>query len=333
MKSYSNIPIFISHQGCPHNCIYCNQKAITGRSGQVEREEVVRTIEDYLSTQDDKRNKEIAFFGGSFTALDLETQAFYLDLAKDYVGTRGIIGIRFSTRPDAISEEIMAFLSDYPISTIELGVQSLDDRVLLASGRGHGIVDVLRAVNLIRSTDVQLGLQMMTGLPGDDYDLAIFTAEKLISLKPDFVRIYPTLVIKGTGLEALAARGAYIPWNLEETLELLTDIMKLFLRAQIPVIRLGLYSSEADFLDSIVAGPYHPALRSLVMGRLYRRKLEELAGPLDLEINPKELSYLLGQSRVNKVYFEEQGRRINFSLNDQLPRNGFVFQGQFISIY
>lgn len=333
MKSYSNIPIFISHRGCPHNCIYCNQKVITGSSGQIDKEELVKTIEDYLSTQEEERIKEIAFFGGSFTALDLETQAFYLDLAKAYVGTRGIIGIRFSTRPDAISEEIMAFLSDYPISTIELGVQSLDDRVLLASGRGHGIVDVLRAVNLIRSTDIQLGLQMMTGLPSDDYDSALFTAEKIISLKPDFVRIYPTLVIKGTGLETLMARGVYIPWNLEETLELLTDLMTLFLRAQIPVIRLGLYSSDEGFLDSIVAGPYHPALRSLVMGRLYRRSLEKLRGPLDLEINPRELSYLLGQSLANQLFFEDQGRRINFSINEQLPRNGFVYQGLFRSIY
>lgn len=333
MKAYSNIPIFISHQGCPHDCVYCNQRAITGQSGDIDKSQIIKTIEDYLSTQEDERVKEIAFFGGSFSALDKKTQAFYLDIARDYVGKRGIIGIRFSTRPDAISEEIMDFLSAYPISTIELGVQSLDSRVLLASGRGHGLVEVLRAVNLIRATDIKLGLQMMTGLPQDDYDSAIFTAEKIISLKPDFVRIYPTLVIKDTGLEKLMERGDYLPWNLEETLELTADILSLFLKADIPVIRLGLYSSDEDFLSSIIAGPYHPALKSLVMARLYRKKLDKLEDEIEIQINPREVSYLVGQSRDNILYFEEKGRKINYITNEDLPRNGFLFQGDFHHLY
>ncbi len=331
--NYSNIPIFISHQGCSHDCVYCNQRVITGEGGNPPKEEIISTIEEHLSTLRDDSIKEIAFFGGSFTALDQLTQAFYLNIARDYVGKKGIIGIRFSTRPDAIDEREMAFLANYPISTIELGVQSLDSTVLKASGRGHGIVEVLRAVNLIKQTDIKLGLQMMTGLPQDHYDSAIFTAEKIISLKPDFVRIYPTLVIKGTGLARMMERGLYTPWNLDETLELCSDIVSLFLRAGIPVIRLGLYSSDEDFLSSILAGPYHPALRSLVIGRLYRKTLMETGDPLDIEINSREISYLVGQSRENLKYLESRGRKLSFTINDSLERNGFLHEGKFKYIY
>lgn len=331
--SYSNIPIFISHQGCPHDCIYCNQRVITGKEGLPSRGEIEAIIKSHLKTQKEERVKEIAFFGGSFTALDMELQAFYLELAKKYVGDRGVVGIRFSTRPDAIDEREMEFLSSYPVTTIELGVQSLDSTVLKASARGHGIVEVLRAVNLIKQSGIKLGLQMMTGLPQDHYDSAIFTAEKIISLKPDFIRIYPTLVIKGTGLEKMMARGHYTPWNLDETLELCSDLLSMFLKADIPIIRMGLYSSDKDFLDSILAGPYHPALRSLVTSRLYRKALSKLEGPLELEINSKEISYLLGHGRENIKYLEELGRDLNYSINDQLERNGFFHQGVFKYIY
>lgn len=332
MKIHSNIPIFISHQGCPHSCVYCNQRIITGKVDLPDEKEIKRTIELYLTSLDEGVGKEIAFFGGSFTALSQAEQAFYLDIAKGFVGKRGIQGIRFSTRPDAISEEEMAFLAHYPISTIELGVQSLDSEVLRASGRGHGIVDVLRAVNLIRQKNISLGLQMMTGLPQDHYDGAIFTAEKIISLKPAFVRIYPTLVLKGTPLESMMEKGLYTPWNLEETVEICSDILSLFMGAKIPVIRLGLYSSEKNFLDSIIAGPYHPALRSLVMGRLYRKALNKVKGPLDIEIHSKELSYLLGHARENIIYFEQRGISLAYRLNDTLPRSGFLQGGHFVPL-
>ncbi|NLY36402.1 MAG: radical SAM protein [Tissierellia bacterium] len=333
MKIHSNIPIFISHQGCHYNCVYCNQRLITGKAELPNKAQIKRTIEVYLSTLEDAIPKEIAFFGGSFTALTKEEQSFYLDIARSYVGQHGIEGIRFSTRPDAIDEEEMAFLSDYPISTIELGVQSLDTSVLRASGRGHGIVDVLRAVNLVRQKEIALGLQMMTGLPEDHYDAAIFTAEKIISLKPAFVRIYPTLVLKGTPLENMMNKGFYTPWNLEETVEICSDILSLFMGAQIPVIRLGLYSSEKSFLDSIVAGPYHPALRGLVMGRLYQKALKKIVGPWEIEIHPKELSYLLGHGKENVIYFEQRGISLVYTLNDTVPRGGFLQGGHFVPIH
>ncbi|HZK10502.1 MAG TPA: radical SAM protein [Clostridia bacterium] len=329
---HSNIPIFISHQGCPHHCVYCNQHLITGKEALADKKEIAATIENYLSTLEPQTRKEISFFGGSFSALSQKEQAFYLDIAKSYVGRKGIVGVRFSTRPDAISEEEMDFLSQYPISTIELGVQSLDSEVLRASGRGHGIVDVLRAVNIIRQKKINLGLQMMTGLPEDHYDAAIFTAEKIISLKPDFVRIYPTIVLKKTPLEKMMEQGLYTPWNLEETVELCSDLLSLFLSAKIPVIRLGLYSSEKNFLDSITAGPYHPALRSLVMGRLYKKALDKLEGSLEIEIHSKEISYLLGHAKENANYFEKKGSPLIYHVNDTLPRNGFLQGGYFVPI-
>lgn len=333
MKHHSNIPIFIAHQGCRHNCVYCNQRLITGNSSRPDELQIRSAIEAYLSTQGDEIKKEISFFGGSFSALAKEEQAFYLDIAKSYVGKRGIEGIRFSTRPDAINEEEMAFLSGYPIHTIELGVQSLDARVLKASGRGHGLVDVLRAVNLIRQEKIQLGLQMMTGLPEDHYDASMFTAEKLITLKPAFVRIYPTVVLKDTALEAMMRKGLYTPWNIEETVELCSDLLSLFMAADIPVVRLGLYSSEKDFLDSIVGGPYHPALRSLVKGRLYQKALSRRLGDLDVVVHPRELSCLLGHRKENVMYFKGEGRPLRYSLEESLPLNGFLHGGEFVPIY
>lgn len=333
MKEHSNIPIFLSHRGCPHHCVYCDQCLITGKQEDPSAEEIHENIQTYLSTQGEEIDKEIAFFGGSFSALPLETQEFYLSLAQEYVGKQGVRGIRFSTRPDALDAEKMRFYKKFSLTTIELGVQSLDPKVLRASKRGHGLIDVIRGANLIAGSGLQLGMQMMIGLPEDHYDSAIFTAEKMIALRPDFVRIYPTLVLKGTGLQSMMERGAYYPWSLEETIEVCSDVMALFMAAKIPVIRLGLYSEEKNFAESVLAGPYHPALKSLVMSRMFFKKLQALEAPLEIIIHPKDESFLLGDKKDNRDRLQGLGKPLHYTTDEKIHRNGFIHQGVYIPIY
>ena len=333
MKEHSNIPIFLSHRGCPHQCVYCDQCLITGDPGNPSEEEIHQAIEAYLSTQKEETRKEIAFFGGSFSALPLEIQEFYLSIAQDYVGKHGIEGIRFSTRPDALSSEKMNLYNNFTLSAIELGVQSLDPKVLRASKRGHGLIDVIRAANLIAGSNLELGMQMMIGLPEDHYDSAIFTAEKMIALRPDFVRIYPTLVLRGTGLEQMMEKGSYYPWSLEETIEVCADVLALFTEAHIPVIRCGLYSEAPDFLDSVVAGPYHPALKSLVLSRMFYKKLAKLNGPLEIVLHPRDESLLLGNKKENLLRLQKQGKTLHYTLDEKIKRYGFLHQDRYFSIY
>ena len=333
MKEHSNIPLFLSHRGCPHQCVYCDQCLITGDDGEPTAKEIQQRIEDYLSTLKEETTKEIAFFGGSFSALPLEAQDFYLSIAEDYVGKHGIEGICFSTRPDGLSGEKMNFYEKFSISTIELGVQSMDPNVLRASKRGHGLIDVIRSANLIAASKINLGMQMMIGLPADHYDSTIFTAEKIIALRPNFVRIYPTLVLKGTGLEKMMELGSYYPWNLEETIEVCSDVMAMFMAAKIPVIRLGLYSEEKDFLDSVVAGPYHPSLKSLVMSRMFYKKLQKVDAPLDVLIHPKDESILLGNKKENLLRLEAKGKPLHYTTDEKVARYGFIHGGNYYPIY
>ena len=197
------IPIFVPHRGCPHDCIFCNQKKITGVSTDITSEDVKNIVDEYLTTIDKDANVEIAFFGGSFTAIDVDIQKSLLSVAKEYVDKGLVNDIRMSTRPDCIDEDILKMLKEYKVSIIELGVQSLDEDVLRDSIRGHHAEEVFKSAKLIKDYGIQLGLQMMVGLPSDAERKCIETARKFIEMKPDCVRIYPTLVVKETGLENL----------------------------------------------------------------------------------------------------------------------------------
>jgi len=265
MKRHINIPIFVPHNGCPHDCIFCNQKKIAGAGSSFDESQVRQQIEAYLSSIKEDTHVEIAFFGGSFTGIPWSEQKAYLDLAKDYCHRYGLKGIRMSTRPDMISTEILDKLGDYPITTIELGVQSMNQSVLDASLRGHTVKDIYKASQLIRHYGFGLGLQMMLGLPEDTPEKSLDTCDKLIAIEPDAVRIYPTLVVKDTGLERLYYDGSYKPLDLEATVDLCAVLAERFDEAGIKVLRIGLQATDSMVPGKdVVAGPYHPAIGQLV---------------------------------------------------------------------
>ncbi len=299
------IPFFITHSGCPHQCVFCNQKNITGQTKPVAPSAVTRKITEYLAKSSSDQPVHAAFYGGSFTALPFETQKAYLEAVRPFIHANQIAGIRLSTRPDSITNEILSLLNEHHVTTIELGVQSLDDAVLTRSGRGHAASDTVNAVNLIRSHDFLLGLQLMPGLPGDSADSFRKTIERVIELKPDFVRIYPALVIKDTPLEDLYTSGRYEPLSLDDAVALCRDALERFEREGIDVIRMGLQpTKELEKPGTIVAGPYHPAFRQLVESSIILDKMRSAlrtskagTGMVTFQVNPKDLSAAIGQQR------------------------------------
>lgn len=306
MKTY-NIPIFVPHRGCPYDCVFCNQKRITGTQKEVTAEDVRNTIEQYLKTlPKSDRRIETAFFGGSFTGIPLEEQNALLSAAYEYIKKDMVDGIRLSTRPDYIDKTILDNLSRYGVTTIELGVQSMDDDVLLSSNRGHTKDDVIKAVSLIREYPFKLGLQMMTGLPGDNEEKSLRTADEIISLHPDIVRIYPTLTIKDTYLAWMYERGRYTPQTLDEAVELCKELVLKFEKNNITVIRVGLQSTDeiSEGGESVVAGPLHSAFGELVENSIYydiiRNKLKNCTSKsAEVFVAPKEVSKAVGNKKAN----------------------------------
>jgi len=314
-KSYI-IPIFIPHMGCPHDCSFCNQKKIAKEITKITGEDVYKIIKQYIGffPQNDV-HKEIAFYGGSFTGLPMETQIELLTPAFE-TKTKGLVdGIRLSTRPDYIDRDILNLLDEYEVSTIELGVQSTDDKVLELNNRGHTSKEVFSAVKLIREYDFKLGLQMMVGLLGDNETTIQKTAVDIISLNPDFLRIYPTIVIKDTYLETLYIRGEYQPFTVEETISICKGLLLTFKKSNIPVIRLGLQSNEdINYGKSLVAGPYHPAFREMVETEIYKGLIEEEINKININkskniiiyCHPTSVSKVAGYKQSNKKYLMEK---------------------------
>ncbi|MCX7714311.1 MAG: radical SAM protein [Clostridia bacterium] len=327
-----NIPIFVPHLGCPFDCVFCNQKHITGTQNTITSADVAKIIETHLKTLPEKdRYVEAAFFGGSFTGVDKKLQCELLGAAYEYIKNGKIDGIRISTRPDYVSEEILENLKNYGVTTIELGVQSMAEDVLAASCRGHGSVDVEKAVCLIKQYPFQLGLQMMTGLPKDTPEKSIFTANKLIALKPDFARIYPTLVVKDTYLEKQYKKGEYIPQTLDEAVSLCKKLLLMFSEANIPVVRIALMTTkEISPNGSVVAGPFHSSFRELVESSVYYDKIEKLLqGHKNkvavIKVNEKEISKAVGNKRENirKIY-KNYGIRLKIQGNPILKKGEIV---------
>ncbi|MGL5715560.1 MAG: elongator complex protein 3 [Paraclostridium sp.] len=307
------IPIFVPHRGCPHDCIFCNQKKITGVSTDITSVDVKNTIEEYLKTIDKDASIEIAFFGGSFTAIDIEIQKSLLSVAKQYVDKKIVDDIRLSTRPDCINDEILTMLKNHKVSIIELGVQSLDDSVLVDSVRGHSDKDVFESANLIKSYGIKLGLQMMIGLPSDTEEKCLYTANKFIELEPDCVRVYPTLVVKDTGLEKLLYENKYSPFTLEKSIDIVKKILVLFYINNINVIRVGLQATEDIAIGKeVLAGPYHPAYRELVESKMYGDYIEYLIGQYKIKkevvalVNKKNVSRVLGNKKSNVKQIREK---------------------------
>lgn len=257
------VPVFIPFGGCPHQCVFCDQNGITGSVALPSIEEVKKTIDAHLSTWKGNGRREVAFYGGSFTALPKEAQARYLAASYGYLEKGLIDGVRVSTRPDCVSEETVNFLKGFGVDTIELGAQSMSDEVLRLSGRGHTASQTELASSVIKGSSMRLGLQIMPGLPGDTADTIISTAEKVATLSPAFVRVYPTLVLKDTPLHRMYLNGDYRPWGLDEMVSVCRRVMDIFKEAGVQVIKMGLQPTK-ELKESLVCGPFHPSLRQLV---------------------------------------------------------------------
>lgn len=312
MKKEYIIPIFVPHLGCPNDCTFCNQKKISGQTKNVKAEDVKNTIEYYLNNfKDDNKYIEVAFFGGSFTGIDVDKQKELLSVAYEYIKNKKIDSIRISTRPDYINKEILKMLKSYGVKTIELGVQSTNDYILNKSKRGHTFEDVKKASKLIRKNGFILGHQMMVGLPESTKQDEINTAKDLIKLKPKIVRIYPVLVIKGTQLEKDYESGEYTPLTVEQAVETAKDLLVLFNKKKINVIRIGLQNTN-EITDpntkksQVVAGPYHPAFRQLVESRLWYdnianeiKKVNSNVTHIQIDVNPSDINNAVGHKRIN----------------------------------
>lgn len=317
------IPIFVPHRGCLHDCIFCNQKKITGVSTEVTSEDVRNIIEEYLPTIDNDASVEVAFFGGSFTAIDEDIQNDLLEVAKEYVEKGLIQDIRMSTRPDCISEDILNRLKEYKVSIIELGVQSMDKNVLIDSVRGHDTEEVIKSAKLIKESGIKLGLQMMVGLPSDTEKKCIATARKFIELKPDCVRIYPTLVVKDTGLEVLLNKGEYKPFTLEQSIQIVKKLLALFYVNNINVIRVGLQATEdIQVGKAVVDGPHHPAFRELAESEMIKDYLIYIAKKYNIEkyitvkTNKKNVSKIIGNKKSNSTYMKNK-LKINLKTKEE----------------
>ncbi|WP_026893879.1 elongator complex protein 3 [Clostridiisalibacter paucivorans] len=309
------IPIFVPHRGCPNDCVFCNQKKITGITTDLTEKDVRNIIEEYLMTLP-KSNAilEISFFGGSFTAIDFEIQKTFLSIANEYKEKGEIDLIRLSTRPDCIDISILTMLKEHGVDIIELGVQSLDDSVLFASKRGHNAEDVINAVNLIKRYEFKLGIQMMLGLPEDTEEKSIKTAHQIINLAPDFVRIYPTLVVKDTYLEKMYKNEEYNPMGLEDTVNICSKLLMMFLYNNIDVIRIGLQPTENISLHGdVVGGPFHPAIRQLVEGNMFKIIInmfmkEQCISYDEIKIlaNSEDINNIVGHKKNNIEYFKKK---------------------------
>ena len=320
------IPIFLPHAGCPHQCVFCNQVSITGvKQNTVGPDQFRRQIRQFLEYKKEGRKPvQIAFFGGNFLGLKQEEIESWLEFAGEFVSQGLVDGIRFSTRPDTIDAERLDILENYPVATVELGVQSMDDQVLVQAGRGHRASDTIRAVEALKERQLDIGLQMMVGLPGDSEARSLTTARKIADLDPDFVRIYPTVVVENSRLAQWFKKGKYLPLSLEDAVTLVKKIYLLFKQEGIEVIRMGLQASE-DLEDdsSVLAGPYHPAFGHLVYSEIFWDKAiaaieaaEFVKDTLTIFVNPRSISKMRG---LNNSNIKSLKRKYRLELIDVLP--------------
>lgn len=311
-----NISIFVPHQGCPCACSFCNQKTITGQNELPTADDVRNAVDTALRKKE--YEYEIAFFGGSFTAIDREYMLELLKAAYPYVKSGQVKGIRISTRPDCIDHEVLDILKKYGVTSIELGAQSMDDEVLQANRRGHTAQDICNASELIKAYGFELGLQMMTGLYKDTAEKSMETAKKIIELAPSTVRIYPTVVLKGTYLAELYLKEEYTPLNADDSAELCAILVPMFENAGIKIIRLGLHSSR-DIKENMLAGGFHDSFGELVKSRIMVNKILELP-PADYQVyvNPRSVSKLKGNKKSNIYLLIERGYNIKIITDNGL---------------
>ena len=327
------IPIFLPQRGCPHCCSFCNQHTITGRPGAaVDQTAFTAAVKRFLKhPHRERRRTQLAFFGGNFLGLPPDRIRQYLDLAAVFIRQGLVDSLRFSTRPDSISADTLALIRDYPVRTVELGVQSMDDRVLKMSRRGHRAQDTTCAVGKLKKSGYQIGLQIMTGLPGDTDAGALATVETLIALDPAFVRIYPTLVLAGSPLAADYTAGRCQPPTLEASVDLVARMWLRLTAAGIRVVRMGLQDGPglADG-GKVLAGPHHPAFGELVLSHIFLamaatglRHAPPGAAHSILRVNPRRISVMTGRQRRNLKALQKTFRlgTLQISATERLPDN------------
>ena len=303
------IPIFLPHAGCPHQCVFCNQVSITGTEHDAVNQNNIRTqIREFLNYKTAARKPvEIAFFGGNFLGLEPEDIESCLNIAKEFISRDLVDGIRFSTRPDTIDATRLDMLVNFPVSMVELGVQSMDDHVLALAERGHRSVDSVRAVQALKSRKLGVGIQMMVGLPGDTEARSLATAHRIVELEPDCVRIYPTVVVENSRLAHWFNQGKYHPLPLEAAVKLVKKIYQIFKKEGINVIRMGLQATEdLDDGSTVLAGPHHPAFGHMVYSEIfYDRAVAEIdsggftSDTLTIYVNPSRISRMRGLNNSN----------------------------------
>ena len=303
------IPLFLPHTGCPHRCVFCNQSAVTGvRQNVVTPEQFRYRVRRFLAYKGKQRDRvQIAFYGGNFLGQKKNQITSLLDEASKFVFDGDVDSLRFSTRPDTINDELLDILNGYPVATIEIGVQSMDDRVLTLTKRGHTALDIQNAVYLLKQRKYEIGLQIMVGLPGDDEIRAFSTAKKVADLFPDFVRIYPTVVLKESLLSKWYLQGKYTPLSLGSSVTLVKKLFLFFVRKQIKVIRMGLQASDQlEMGRTILAGPYHPAFGHLVHSEIFLDRIlfhlnhrRPEVDAISIKLHPSNASHLRGLNNQN----------------------------------
>jgi len=331
-KNHRNIPIFIPHLGCPHTCVFCNQRSISGKQSFCA-DAVKKEIDEIHASIDKDAEVEIAYFGGSFTGIDRELMTYLLDVAEDYIinpreERARVTGIRMSTRPDYIDDEIIEILSRYHVKTVELGLQSMRDEVLALSERGHSAADAERACRLIKEAGYSLVGQMMIGLPGSTLEDEIYTAEKICDMGADGARIYPTVVFHGTELARMTEKGEYKMLGIDEAVYRSKEVLKIFDRRGVECIRIGLCASDNLSDESrVMGGANHPSLGELVMGEVYFDRMCESAektiknrmsdrGILTFLVPPGELSKAIGQRGINRHRLEKKYSQFKIAIKE-----------------
>ena len=324
-----NIPIFIPHMGCPNMCVFCNQRSISGKLC-FDMARVKNDIEETLSTVSCEDTCEIAFFGGSFTGIDRGLMIELLTLAQGYVDSGRVQSIRLSTRPDYISDEILTILSSYSVGTIELGLQSMDDTVLLATKRGHTAEQAVRACRMIKKAGFSLIGQMMIGLPHSSVDKEIETAKKICELGADGARIYPTVVFYETELCEMMERGEYVALSNEEAVERTKEALRVFVENDVPCIRVGLCAGEnLSDASHVAGGANHSAIGEMAMSAIYLDKICETLDGISEKNDVQsvtiycprgETSKVVGQKRRNieKIYEKYGIKRVKVLEKNEL---------------
>ncbi|MDE6775992.1 MAG: radical SAM protein [Ruminococcus sp.] len=322
-NKHANISIFVPHIGCPHRCSFCDQRTISGTQHAPDGIEVREICEKALSEMKSPETAEIAFFGGSFTAVPRSYMMELLEAASLFIGEEKFRGIRISTRPDCITPEILDILKKYGVTSIELGAQSMSDTVLSANERGHTAEDVCKARDVIKSYGFELGLQMMVGLYKSTIHDEYQTFSAIKDIHPDTVRIYPVVILKNTRLGELYQSGEYKPFDFETVLHMSSASLEKFEKLGIKVIKCGLHASEFVEKD-MIGGFYHPAFRELCKNVIYRRKMECKIDSDEkncvFAVNPSCISKAAGQRKSNILYFKENGIEVKIIADENIAK-------------